>query len=81
MLCRAHGYRFNHAAFVASHRSSKTRRFLEQLRQSQCYEVFINERLLLASQAYITADPFEAKACPLMPCSSVPCLFTQHGQE
>ncbi len=57
---RAHGYRFNHAAFVASFRSAKTRTFLEQLRQSQCYEVFFNDRLLVASSGQPFADHFEA---------------------
>ncbi|BDA43641.1 probable DENN domain-containing protein 1C at N-terminal half [Coccomyxa sp. Obi] len=59
---RAHGYRFNHAAFVASFRSAKTRAFLEQLRQSQCYEVFFNDRLLVASSGQPFADQFEVAA-------------------
>jgi hypothetical protein len=51
---------------VSSFHSAKARRFVEALRQSQCYEVFMSERLLLASQAYITDDPFEAKAGSLL---------------
>ncbi|EIE19512.1 hypothetical protein COCSUDRAFT_83563 [Coccomyxa subellipsoidea C-169] len=58
----AHGYRFNHAAFVASFHSAKARAFLEQLRQSQCYEVFFNERLRLASDGVPFGDPFEVAA-------------------
>jgi hypothetical protein len=45
---------------VASFSSTKARAFLEQLRQSQCYEVFFNERLRLASEGVPFGDPFEA---------------------
>ncbi|KAK9915164.1 hypothetical protein WJX75_005465 [Coccomyxa subellipsoidea] len=62
---RAHGYRFNHAAFVASFSSTKARAFLEQLRQSQCYEVFFNERLRLASEGVPFGDPFEVAAAAM----------------
>lgn len=64
---RAHGYRFNHAAFVASFRGAKTRAFLQLLRQSQCFEVFLNERLLLASKGDIVTDAFETKASTCLP--------------
>ena len=59
--CSAHGWRFDHAAFVATFRSARTRAFLNHLRESQCYEVFINERLHMASQDYADIDSFEAK--------------------
>jgi hypothetical protein len=60
--CRAHGYRFDHLSFVAHHRrSEKARNFLDQMRHSQMYEVFINERLALAAAHYKTNDAFEAK--------------------
>ena len=63
---RAHGWRFDHAAFVASFRSARTRAFLAHLRESQCYEVFINERLRMASQEYADIDTFEAKVLSLV---------------
>ena len=47
---------------MASHRrSEKARTFLDLLRHSQMYEVFINERLALARSGYQTSDAFEAK--------------------
>ena len=58
---RAHGWRFDHAAFVASFRSAKTRAFLSHLRESQCYEVFISERLAMAAQGMGAFDAFETK--------------------
>ena len=59
---RAHGFRFDHLSFVASHRrSERARNFLDLLRHSQMYEVFINERLALAAGGYKTSDAFEAK--------------------
>jgi len=60
-LCRAHGYGFDYDAFVASYTSSKARAMLLQLRQSQCLEVFINERLLMASRGSAEKDDFESK--------------------
>ena len=60
--CRAHGFRFDHLSFVANQRrSEKARNFLDLLRHSQLYEVFINERLALAAAEYKTSDAFEAK--------------------
>lgn len=67
--CRAHGWRFDHAAFIASFRSARTRAFLGHLRESQCYEVFINERLRMASQDYADIDSFEAKVPSVNPWS------------
>ena len=42
-------------------RSEKARNFLDLLRHSQLYEVFINERLALAAADFRTSDAFEAK--------------------
>ena len=42
-------------------RSEKARNFLDLMRHSQLYEVFINERLALAASDYKTSDAFEAK--------------------
>lgn len=62
LSCRAHGFRFDHLSFVANQRrSEKARNFLDLLRHSQLYEVFINERLALAAADYRTSDAFEAK--------------------
>ena len=61
IACRAHGWRFDHAAFVASFRSSKTRAFLSHLRESQCFEVFINDRLSMAAEGMASFDAFETK--------------------
>jgi hypothetical protein len=61
VACRAHGWRFDHAAFVASFRSAKTRAFLGHLRESQCFEVFINERLAMAAEGIAAFDAFETK--------------------
>ena len=58
---RAHGCHFDFGAFVASFSSSKARALLTQMRQSQCLEVFINERLLMASKGYADKDDFERK--------------------
>jgi len=52
---------------VASFRGTKTRVFLQLLRQSQCFEVFLNERLLLASKGDFITDAFETKACTCLP--------------
>ena len=60
-VCRAHGYRLDYDAFIASFSSSKARALLLQLRQSQCLEVFINERLLMASKGFADKDDFESK--------------------
>ncbi|KIY92253.1 hypothetical protein MNEG_15710 [Monoraphidium neglectum] len=47
---RGSGYVFDHAGLVASHRhNDKARAFLHQLRQSQMYEVFVQERLKIAA--------------------------------
>lgn len=62
--CRAHGCHFDFDAFVASFSSSKARALLTQMRQSQCLEVFINERLLMASKGYADKDDFERKVQP-----------------
>ena len=61
---RAHGCHFDFDAFVASFSSSKARALLIQMRQSQCLEVFINERLLMASKGYADRDDFERKVWP-----------------
>ena len=61
MVCRAHGYCFDYDAFGASYSSTKARALLLQLRQSQCLEVFINERLLMASQGFADRDDFESR--------------------
>lgn len=59
---RGSGYVFEHAAFVAHHRhSERARAFLSAFRHSQMYEVWVQERLALASQGYETDDPFEAR--------------------
>ena len=58
---RAHGCHFDFDAFVASFSSSKARALLTQMRQSQCLEVFINERLLMASKGRADKDDFERK--------------------
>ena len=58
---RAHGCHFDFDAFVASFSSSKARALLTQMRQSQCLEVFINERFLMASEGYADKDDFERK--------------------
>lgn len=42
-------------------RSERARHFLDLLRHSQMYEVFINERLALAAGGFKTSDAFEAK--------------------
>jgi hypothetical protein len=58
--CRAHGYLFDQAAFIAAHRRKpKVCAFLQQFRNSQMLEVFITERLKLAAEGYVTEDPFE----------------------
>lgn len=46
---------------MASFRSTRTRAFLTHLRESQCYEVFINERLSMAGQGMGSFDAFETK--------------------
>lgn len=64
-MCRGDGYEFDHLAFMASHgRNDKAHYFLGLFRHSQLYEVFINERLKLASQEYKTTDTFENKVQP-----------------
>lgn len=50
-------------AFIGGQRRS-AREFLSAMRHSQLFEVFVRERLLLASQGYPTACSFEAKARP-----------------
>ena len=42
-------------------RNEKAQNFARLFRHSQLYEVFINERLKLASQEYKTSDNFESK--------------------
>lgn len=60
--CRAHGFVFDQGAFTASHRrKDRVVAFLKQFRNSQMLEVFITERLQLASEGYMTDDPFEIK--------------------
>ena len=49
---------------MASHSSNKARALLLHLRQSQCLEVFINERLLMASKGFLDKDDFERKVLP-----------------
>ena len=63
-LGRGDGFQFDQLAFVASQgRNDKAQTFLRLFRHSQLYEVFINERLKLASQDYKTDDNFESKVC------------------
>lgn len=65
--CRGDGFQFDQLAFVASHgRNDKAQQFASLFRHSQLYEVFINERLKLASQDYKTTDTFECKVHILM---------------
>eukprot|EP00210_Caulerpa_lentillifera_P003214 g3071.t1 len=55
-----HGFVFNHENFVASHKKQTDRIFLNMFRESQMYEVFIQQRLEMASQKrYPIDDPFE----------------------
>lgn len=62
LSCRGDGFQFDQLAFVSSQgRNEKAQNFARQFRQSQMYEVFINERLKLASQEYKTSDNFERK--------------------
>ena len=49
---------------MASRSSNKARALLLHLRQSQCLEVFINERLLMASKGFLDKDDFERKVLP-----------------
>ncbi len=49
---------------MASRSSNKARALLFHLRQSQCLEVFINERLLMASKGFLDEDDFERKVLP-----------------
>ena len=61
-ICRGDGFQFDQLAFVGSQvRNEKAQNFARLFRQSQMYEVFINERLKLASQDYRTSDNFERK--------------------
>jgi len=63
---RGSSYFFDHAGLVASHRrNDKARAFLQHLRQSQLYEVFIQERLAIAA-----ACGYDA-ACALAPGESL----------
>lgn len=72
LQCRGDGYQFDHAAFVRSRGGSdKAQEFLRQFRHSQLFEVFINERLKLASQGYKTQDTFESKVMRLSPSASL----------
>lgn len=41
--------------------NEKARRFLSMFRHSQMFEVFIQEKLLLATQQYHTEDAFEKR--------------------
>lgn len=62
-VCRGDGFQFDQVAFVGSQgRNEKAQNFARMFRHSQLYEVFINERLKLASQDYKTSDNFESKA-------------------
>ncbi|DBA87177.1 TPA: hypothetical protein ACH3X2_005181 [Trebouxia sp. C0005] len=62
---RGDGFQFHQLAFVEGQRRSDdgkaAQTFLTLFRHSQLYEVFINERLKLASQDYKTDDNFESK--------------------
>lgn len=61
-ICRGDGFQFDQLAFVASQgRNEKAQNFARLFRHSQLFEVFINERLKLASQDYRTPDNFESK--------------------
>lgn len=64
---RGDGFQFHQLAFVEGQRRSDdgkaAQTFLTLFRHSQLYEVFINERLKLASQDYKTDDNFESKVC------------------
>ena len=50
---------FDQAGFVA--RGGRAAPFLRHLRDSQMWEVFVNERLALAAEGYPMDDPFERK--------------------
>eukprot|EP00210_Caulerpa_lentillifera_P007725 g7371.t1 len=57
-----HGLVFDHDGFVASHKKKEERLFLNAFRQSQMYEVFIQQRLEMASHKYFPKnDPFESR--------------------
>lgn len=58
----AAGLQLDHAAFVAARvTSARTRSFLDMMRQTQMYEVWVRERLsMLAAGA---SDEFERRAC------------------
>ena len=60
---RACGWRFDVRAFIGAQRRS-AREFLSAMRHSQLFEVFVRERLLLASRGYPAACTFEGKARP-----------------
>lgn len=47
-------------------RSEKAKKFLDLMRHSQMYEVFINERMALAAGGFQTTDAFEGKVAYLM---------------
>ena len=57
----AHGWRCDVRAFIGAQRRS-ARAFLGLMRHSQLFEMFVRERLLLASQGYPVTCAFEAKA-------------------
>ncbi|KAF6256297.1 AEX-3 domain-containing protein [Scenedesmus sp. NREL 46B-D3] len=61
---RGHGFWFDHSGMVASHRrNERAQAFLSLLRQSQLYEVFIQERLRMAAGSLggpeMSGHPFE----------------------
>lgn len=60
-MCRADGWRYDHAALVASHRDPKARALLGRLRDSQGYADFITQRLVLAAKGERASDAFESR--------------------
>ena len=67
IVFRLNGWRFDHLSFVESQRrSEKAKKFLDLMRHSQMYEVFINERLGLAAGNFQTKDAFESRVACMM---------------
>ncbi|EFJ50722.1 hypothetical protein VOLCADRAFT_120590 [Volvox carteri f. nagariensis] len=52
-MLRGHGYYFDQPAFVAHRRSEAVRAFLNSMRHSQLYEMFVQERLAMAASGAI----------------------------
>lgn len=60
-VLRAHGMVFEQESFIAHHKTPAVREFLSNLRHSQLFEVFINERLRMLSNNTIEEQTFESK--------------------